>query len=61
MRVRNVSMVMSFFCLMLTGVFALSGVLYDYDRFLWPALGYFIFGSLYFMAVLVLALLHDIM
>jgi hypothetical protein len=61
MKVRNVTMTMAFFCLMLTSVFALSGILYDVSTFLWYSVGLFIFGNLYCTAVFLLALLHDIL
>jgi hypothetical protein len=61
MWVRDLTMTMAFFCLMLTSVFALSGILYDASTYLWYAVGLFIFGNLYCAAVLFLALLHDIL
>jgi hypothetical protein len=61
MKTRNVTMTMAFFCLMLTSVLALSGILYDVSRFIWYSVGFFIFGNLYCTAVFLLALFHDIL
>jgi hypothetical protein len=61
MWLRNLTLVMAVFCLMLFSIFALSGVLYDAATYSWYALGLFIFGTAYIMSVFFLALLHDIL
>jgi hypothetical protein len=61
MWVRNVTLTMSFFCLMLTSIFALSGVLYDAQTYTGYAVGLFLFGTMYSVGVLLMSLFHDIM
>ncbi|RYY67440.1 MAG: hypothetical protein EOO12_01095 [Chitinophagaceae bacterium] len=61
MWLRNVTLVMIVFCLILFAVFGLSGILYDAKTYLWYAIAFFIFGTAYSLSVLFLALLHDIL
>ncbi|GAB4093242.1 hypothetical protein [Flaviaesturariibacter terrae] len=59
MWLRNVTLVMIVFCLILFAVFGVSGILYDIDTYLWYSIAFFLYGTAYSLAVLFLALLHD--
>ncbi|RYY41490.1 MAG: hypothetical protein EOO08_01740 [Chitinophagaceae bacterium] len=61
MRLRNVTLVMIVFCLILFGIFALSGIIYDCDKYLWYAIGFWAYGSAYSLAVFALAIQHDLL
>ncbi|RYY89709.1 MAG: hypothetical protein EOO15_05450 [Chitinophagaceae bacterium] len=61
MWLRNVTLVMLVFCLILFGVFGLSGVLYDRETYLWYAIGFTLFGSAYCLAAFALVLQHDLL
>ncbi|TCJ15844.1 hypothetical protein EPD60_07750 [Flaviaesturariibacter flavus] len=60
MSLRPVAMTIAFFSFMLTTVFGLADMMYDFDYFIWQSVGVLIFGNLYFAAVFFLAMFYDL-
>lgn len=61
MWLRNITLVMIVFCLILFAVFGLSGILYDARTYFWYSIAFFLFGTAYSLAVFALAAEHDLL